>query len=1271
MTESVSTPPLLAELRQLDRQLDELKTDVDSESLPDALRSLRDVDRRLRCLADVNRDAATPLHNRTSEVIADLDNWKQLASRLELDESVAEADRLWESHLQHVADNWLDTTTQLLTEPDADNCFRHVIRTTALQLETQRQGHGKLIGVARFDKCRGLLREALLQSIERTPPSQDLRQRWVTQLLDLGDMVMTSVDDLPPATAAAQIAVVVHDCGWHLRQVELASGKLRRQLKRRLARIRAEEQERLLQHRLDQRFGRRFVAGSEQLVLCLIFVVIGLMIAEFVLAPSTELKFWFGVIDAGACFVFLVEFFTKLWHAPGRWLWFRRHFAIDLVPSIPFALLTSSLVSGSSADSVRLGRLARLLRLPRLVRYIRILRPFIRLLRAFGLLAHGLDRVARRYGHILNQNVILYPTREELERARRDQPVRRAGLWKLQAKLTGRWNELLLAAPSECRPAIAANRLTELESTLEKIDAQAPAEKAVPATNTREIPIGTLIEELQLVTPRDLEANFSEPLVAQFARVVRTFALPPLRWFPIIRSCVPHLSDDMTDSEVAAASSRRMARLLKWNHDTWFWVADLYGTVTPSQFIDRLGTTLVNSSFRPAYKLALFGGVLLLTQLLLYVTAFSALESLVEFLGRYVGTPVLVLGGVCIFVLAWGWWLKRLAREATEFYERSAQAQHLSLMETVRSRQLNRDTAILYDRILGPESSREDQSTAENRKELLQLVRDRARHSLLDEWDSENTRPTSEVVETTVLLYRDWLDGGLLTESDTRATSQLLGNPAVRQFLSLSDRYTGKEIKALQKLDLVRQKSLLGGPYLWFNFISRSIAHSVACLLVDYNQNAIPLNELSRLSSDQQQRFQAWLQAGDSTDQQNSSEIEEKAERSYMTTAFTAMHFLDFHPRRDRDIETRFGEAVLQRLRTDRSLLIRRIFGTYPMHNRPKEQRVVNLYALYSEWLAGGRALLLPLLLAIQLTRYVGDLFKWIQRAIREIRDPRLRMANRDAAQAHYTSAVRKIRRIRGPVVDASLRLRSRMDPEFLGIALPGETRSGLAGADLDVDLAFIRPDLDLADELEEERLRARADMHRLDRLIQQGLLCRAARSVQLDVQALSSRQHVRAAAVVYLADLDQVRSSISPVEILKDAFGRVVTLPLLPRARKPRPLLKRMFANFWAEYGSGDDRARLACWRATQQNYWGAADALRMWYRHKEQATAAGERKLAELLMVPGRIDRQLLAVRTIQTLSVLDVLHYREHVYHLGQYADMGDQADDLLCWNTVRPN
>ena len=74
------------------------------------------------------------------------------------------------------------------------------------------------------------------------------------------------------------------------------------------------------------------------------------------------------------------------------------------------------------------------------------------------------------------------------------------------------------------------------------------------------------------------------------------------------------------------------------------------------------------------------------------------------------------------------------------------------------------------------------------------------------------------------------------------------------------------------------------------------------------------------------------------------------------------------------------------------------------------------------------------------------------------------------------------------------------------------------------------------------------------------------------------------------------------------------------------------------------------------------------MWARLGEGARAEGERILGELLFHPNRITEQLVALRTIQTLAVLSVLGYREHVYKLGQYADMGDEADALLEWKTV---
>ena len=95
----------------------------------------------------------------------------------------------------------------------------------------------------------------------------------------------------------------------------------------------------------------------------------------------------------------------------------------------------------------------------------------------------------------------------------------------------------------------------------------------------------------------------------------------------------------------------------------------------------------------------------------------------------------------------------------------------------------------------------------------------------------------------------------------------------------------------------------------------------------------------------------------------------------------------------------------------------------------------------------------------------------------------------------------------------------------------------------------------------------------------------------------------------------------------------------------QPRPLLKRKFHRYWREHGNGN---RSAAWRAVQHNVRGVADALCAWDQLGEETSAVGEKLLGEVLLHPGRINEQLTAVRIVQTLAVLDVLNYREHIYH-----------------------
>ncbi|MCA9073093.1 MAG: hypothetical protein KDA84_29425, partial [Planctomycetaceae bacterium] len=432
----------------------------------------------------------------------------------------------------------------------------------------------------------------------------------------------------------------------------------------------------------------------------------------------------------------------------------------------------------------------------------------------------------------------------------------------------------------------------------------------------------------------------------------------------------------------------------------------------------------------------------------------------------------------------------------------------------------------------------------------------------------------------------------------------------------------------------------------------------------DYSQHAIPLNELDHVSESQRRNYEAWVH-GRTSKNVATDEPEEDVERDYVTNAFTALHFLDFDAQRDREVSERFGEDVLARLQRDRSHLIRRIFGTFPMHNRPKEQRVVNLYSLYGSWLSGGRALFLPWFLFLLSLQLLGSLLAWIARSVQQIRKPETRRDSGDAAKAHFLTAVRKIERIRGPIVYASTRLRMRVDPEFLGVPLPGHTQTFLGEANLDHDLLFLHPVPEFLDEVHAQRQRAQADMQRLEDLIEDGLLERAARLRNLPADAFSTPEHLRAAAVAYLADYRGVRSALSAPAILREVVRLAETEPLMPGKLFPRWFLKRKFKRYWAKHGFGNRHTRKTAWRAILNNFWSSADALTVWCEQDEFNPECGERLLGEMLLHPGRISEQLVTVRGIETLAMMDILCYREHVYHLGRYEEMGDDAGELLSW------
>lgn len=1180
---------------------------------------LEAIERHTRIEGGTGRDAAA--------LAADLGAWQRFCHRFALEQEAGRAAGALEALAEGEIERWrAGARAEAGRErPDPEALLAWLGQASDLRFAWP--------GAAGVSEALEPERSALRAAFERTGPAAAgprAHEAWAVPWIDRAAVALTEADEVPER-AAERLGAVAEELAWLAGC--LGRGRAARRLRRKARRLAAEAQERALQRRLERLFGTRAVAFAERLVLGLTFLVLALLAVEATVALSPGMAQAFLIADTAACAFFLFEYFTKVALAEGRLRWALRHAFVDLLPSIPFGLLVGG------GDAVRAGRLGRLLRLPRLARYLRLLRPAIRALRGVSLLARGLDRLVRRYGRLLNQNVILYPTEEELARAGTAQteaagdPARR-----LQLEARQRWQMLIACAPPAERARLAGRRL-DLLAAAEPHPASAPGPSAAsgPAAR-REIPAGVLLRRLERLRPEAVEATLGPELVARLGRAVRLLANPPLVWLPVIRQCVPPVRADDDDNTVLAGAARRIARWLKRLHDAWFWAADLYGTVTPSQFVDRVGGVLVKGAFRPAYRLAIAAGGLLLVELLLQLTSIPALERARQWLFNFAGIPVMVLGSVCMLLLGIGWWFQRLAQEATDFYERSAKAQFLALTEVIHKRAVERDGRILYERVLRPHHR--DLGTREDPAAFLERLRGTVAGS---------REAADEADERLELLYRDWSDGAPLTDTDTRATGQLLGDPTLQGLFARAGRVSGAEQKQLERLDLERQKSVFGGPYLWFNLITRAVAHSVACLLVEYNRHAIPLDELDQVPEAARQAYRGWLDS-----EASGAEAQAPAAHAgYMTTAFTALHFLDPDPGRDAAVAARFGPEVRRRLERDRQLMIRRLFGTWPLHEQPRERRTVNLYRFYERWLAGGRALLVPIWLLAAACGILKRGLIWLAGAVREIYEPRRRRGRVQAARADFAVATRKINRMRGPLVELTLRLRANLDPAYLGCAAPGGAAPAVPGAAVEEDLDFYGADTELREAVEQARARTAAEMARLEPLIAGGLLERAAAARGLAAGAFASPRHRQAAAVIYCGDLGGVRSLLSGAEVLEAIAARGGPGPTFGERASLRLPTRYRFGRFTRARGIRAPGARAALWRAVRENTAGAGDALRAWAAWgEEEAPREAERRLADQLIRVARLDEELLTLRAIQTLAILDVIHYREHVHRLGGY-------------------
>ena len=293
----------------------------------------------------------------------------------------------------------------------------------------------------------------------------------------------------------------------------------------------------------------------------------------------------------------------------------------------------------------------------------------------------------------------------------------------------------------------------------------------------------------------------------------------------------------------------------------------------------------------------------------------------------------------------------------------------------------------------------------------------------------------------------------------------------------------------------------------------------------------------------------------------------------------------------------------------------------------------------------GGRAFFLPLRMIGQAFKSLAAMIGWLVRAVAELRHTEHRI-NVDAARA---------RRLRNGCAQDRSDARAdctRVHPASSTIRSASTSARISRGSrpvkwgddDLAEDLSFVGADPTFRASIDRERDRARSDMRRLARVMKSGLIDEVARHLDVDA-SLFGPEHIRAASIAYRADYAGIRPALSCKALLSELQAEVLDAPLGRRPWWPRPSLKRAFDRWWAEHGTKDDAHRDAMWRAIVEDRERIRAALRCWADHGDEgARAKGVASLAEILRHPARVTEQLVTLRTVQTLSLIDMLNYRQ---------------------------
>jgi hypothetical protein len=278
----------------------------------------------------------------------------------------------------------------------------------------------------------------------------------------------------------------------------------------------------------------------------------------------------------------------------------------------------------------------------------------------------------------------------------------------------------------------------------------------------------------------------------------------------------------------------------------------------------------------------------------------------------------------------------------------------------------------------------------------------------------------------------------------------------------------------------------------------------------------------------------------------------------------------------------------------------------------------------------------------------------------------------------------RKINRMRKPVYIECMKLRARFDFEYMGLSL--QDTSGITiyshGENPRDWLGLFEKDLDFIQALDSERSyfydlynEKRQRLKAFNKFLEKRGWGKNGfqKYLQEIDESLVSRNNeiLRALAIAYTSNYHDLPSFLNAEEVLKNAFEAAiesrgfVKFPLFRKlsyhistfiktcayTRKDKDW--QYFNTFWdSSYSSYTQEEKRWCW----QGYLANRDDLQcaLHFLMESGDVRVAENILQQIIRNPTPWTEELIAVRTVQTLSMLDVLNYRKHIARLGDYPE-----------------